>query len=260
MNRQAALNYAEKLKLEHSLRIKINKMLRGVDKDFRLQYTKNGIVLNPYDFQDDLETMLRSHHIKVANIFSDQLRARYGDPANNKNVQVKLEANIKGFAAQRAHLISHTILDTTREHIEKAISDAYVTAALNNIPISNRNIGRLASQNLRDKIVGRSNTIATTETQVAAETGKDLEHDTMVDLDSDIDGVPISEKQSMKMWITVLDDHTREWHAEADSQVVPTDQPFIVNGEELMQPGDDSMGASVDNLINCRCDAGRVFT
>ena len=259
LHRQAAINYIEKLKQERSLRRKVDVLLRNIDKEFKRQYSKSGITINAYDFQDQLEEMLRTHGIKVSNIFSDQLRKKYGNPANNKNVQIKLEANIKGFAAQRAHLISHTILDTTRKHIDKAIQDAHITAALNNITINNRNIGHLASQNLREKVIGRSNTIATTETQIAAGMGKQLENETMVNSASDIGGEPIKELESFKMWIAVLDDHTREAHADADSQVVPTDQPFIVGGEELMIPGDTSLGASLENIIQCRCDYEIIY-
>jgi SPP1 gp7 family putative phage head morphogenesis protein len=55
----------------------------------------------------------------------------------------------------------------------------------------------------------------------------------------------------VKVWITALDERTRPWHAEANGQVVDMDEPFIVNGEELMYPGDKS--GSPENIVNCRC-------
>lgn len=54
-------------------------------------------------------------------------------------------------------------------------------------------------------------------------------------------------------WIATPDERTREAHAEADGQTVPLDEPFEVDGEQLMFPGDDSLGASAENLIQCRC-------
>jgi len=54
-----------------------------------------------------------------------------------------------------------------------------------------------------------------------------------------------------KVWLTALDERTREWHAEADGQKVDLDQPFIVNGEALDYPGDPN--GSPENIINCRC-------
>lgn len=57
----------------------------------------------------------------------------------------------------------------------------------------------------------------------------------------------------MKEWVATNDDRTRPAHADADGQRVPIDEPFIVDGEKLMYPGDFSLGASPSNTINCRC-------
>lgn len=57
-----------------------------------------------------------------------------------------------------------------------------------------------------------------------------------------------------KEWSAILDDRTRTAHRLADGQVVDIDEDFIVDGEPLMYPGDDSR-ASIGNTINCRCTA-----
>jgi len=56
-----------------------------------------------------------------------------------------------------------------------------------------------------------------------------------------------------KEWISVSDSRTRGHHVEADGQTVAQDQPFIVQGERLMWPGDTQFGASAENVIQCRC-------
>ncbi len=56
-----------------------------------------------------------------------------------------------------------------------------------------------------------------------------------------------------KRWVATEDGRTRDEHAEADGQEVPIDEPFVVGGEEMMYPGDISLGASAENTINCRC-------
>jgi hypothetical protein len=56
-----------------------------------------------------------------------------------------------------------------------------------------------------------------------------------------------------KRWVAAHDSRTREAHLDADGQTVDNDKPFVVGGEELMYPGDDSLGASGWNLYNCRC-------
>jgi hypothetical protein len=59
--------------------------------------------------------------------------------------------------------------------------------------------------------------------------------------------------QLQKEWSTALDGRERDSHARADGQTVPFNQPFIVQGEELMEPGDRNGSAS--NVVNCRCAA-----
>lgn len=54
-----------------------------------------------------------------------------------------------------------------------------------------------------------------------------------------------------KRWVATSDDRTRDEHAAADGQEVPNDEPFTVGGEQLMYPGDISLGASAWNTINC---------
>lgn len=56
-----------------------------------------------------------------------------------------------------------------------------------------------------------------------------------------------------KEWISTLDERTREAHSAAHGQVRDMDQPYTVKGQSLMFPGDGSLGASSDNLIQCRC-------
>ena len=57
-----------------------------------------------------------------------------------------------------------------------------------------------------------------------------------------------------KEWNAILDEKTRPAHRLADGQVVGIEEDFIVDGEPLMYPGDDSR-ASIGNTINCRCAA-----
>lgn len=61
--------------------------------------------------------------------------------------------------------------------------------------------------------------------------------------------------KSMKRWVTILDGREREWHNEANGMLVPIDEPFEVGGELLMYPLDSSLGATADNIANCRCVA-----
>ena len=58
-----------------------------------------------------------------------------------------------------------------------------------------------------------------------------------------------------KSWLSSHGPTVREAHAAAEEQYgdapIPIDEPFVVDGEELMYPGDES--GSPGNVINCHC-------
>ena len=54
-----------------------------------------------------------------------------------------------------------------------------------------------------------------------------------------------------KRWLATLDNLTRHAHAMLDGQTVDIDEPFKVDGEEIMFPGDTSAPGYL--VYNCRC-------
>lgn len=63
--------------------------------------------------------------------------------------------------------------------------------------------------------------------------------------------VAMEDGPRFRSWLATIDERTRPAHWEADGQVVGIDDPFIVDGEELMYPGDPN--GSPGNVIQCRC-------
>lgn len=60
-----------------------------------------------------------------------------------------------------------------------------------------------------------------------------------------------------KAWLSSHGPNVRPAHAEAEQATIdnpiPLEEPFEVGGEQLMYPGDDSLGATPGNIINCQC-------
>ena len=54
-----------------------------------------------------------------------------------------------------------------------------------------------------------------------------------------------------KKWMATLDDRTRVEHRHLDGQTVPNDEPFEIDGYEIMYPGDPD--AEPEMIYNCRC-------
>lgn len=63
----------------------------------------------------------------------------------------------------------------------------------------------------------------------------------------------ISETQETHTWVTMKDESVRTSHRLADGQTVSVNEPFIVGGYKMMFPLDDSLGAPIKEIINCRC-------
>lgn len=107
------------------------------------------------------------------------------------------------------------------------------------IPKIAKRIKTLTEKNLRDSV-----RIARTETTRVVNSAKqDILHE----------GKRLGFKMKKK-WIATTDGRVREEHAQMNGVVVDEDEPFIMpNGDRLMFPGDISLGASPENVINCRC-------
>jgi phage portal protein BeeE len=90
---------------------------------------------------------------------------------------------------------------------------------------------------------GEARRVAMTETNMAYNHAR---HEAMGDA-----GIPY------KAWLSSHGPTVREAHAQAEQTYIdnpiPVGDPFTVMGEQLMYPGDTSLGASAANIINCQC-------
>lgn len=230
---------------QEATRRTLERMLRG-RVAAELRYTARAAAANyPY-----VDTVIAAHVLRMGTVIEEfylvALRAGVRDIAVAV-VKAGLEPEVKaakkpsdnlGIAMRRwARLESAKkvveIGKTTRDRIKLAI-DAGLAKGLGEREVSqfilDRTGGAIASS--------RALTIARTESHGAAQAGSLMAAQDL--------GVV-----QTKEWVTVEDDRTRDAHIEADGQVVPVDDPFIVDGEEIAFPGDPS--GSAENVINCRC-------
>lgn len=56
-----------------------------------------------------------------------------------------------------------------------------------------------------------------------------------------------------KRWKSYRDERVRADHADIDGQVVDISRPFRVGKYVMMYPKDDSLGAGLEEIVNCRC-------
>lgn len=126
------------------------------------------------------------------------------------------------------------ILDTTKQQVASQIEQGI--AAGESIPDLAK---RVEAHQLDQIIPNRARTIARTET-VSASNAASLEAAKSTEL-------PLE-----KEWIETADERTRESHTGIEP--VALDSAFTLgSGDELEHPGDSSLGASADEIVNCRC-------
>ena len=178
------------------------------------------------DSQIDLTKILNSHYRQVITSFGErQLR-----------VLEKQENRFESIYQDYVNLVgAERVVGITRSNqkiIQKVINanqDAGVAVVAKEI--------RASSEVPYTRY--RSATIARTETHNAASYANQQTAQSM--------NIPDQQKQ----WVTTQDPRSRSTHLQANGQVVPLDEDFIVGGKPMKYPGDPRGGAG--NVINCRC-------
>lgn len=127
------------------------------------------------------------------------------------------------------------VLDTTKQQIRDAVSAG--VEAEEGIDVIAKRIDQLFLEQI---IPNRSEVIARTESLSAGNIASDAA--------ARASGVKVQ-----KEWLTAIDGRERPEHAAVNGQVKELDEPFEVGGEYMQYCMDGSMGASAENIIQCRC-------
>jgi len=253
--KEARKEHAIKLGFELDLTKKAQPLFRSYVKQFHKAISQSGALASTDILQQNMKDALSTHYDEVTARFSQRAVNQIGKPDNHELILNSINSANSIHNELRANDSSTIIAQTTTKDANLAIHQAKQEALAKGEAITNRTLANRASLKLKQKITGRINTISATETQNPAENAKQTEMDFLDHHDAEIDGEKIAEKQKQKEWVAILDNVTRLDHAEADGQIVDFDEPYEVAGEPLMYPGDTSLGASIENWINCRCSS-----
>ncbi len=63
----------------------------------------------------------------------------------------------------------------------------------------------------------------------------------------------VNSGKTMKRWESIIDEATRKDHREINGKYIPIGQAFHVGDSWMMFPKDTSLGASANQIVNCRC-------
>lgn len=143
--------------------------------------------------------------------------------------------SVGAYVIGRALTSASQITQTERENLERL---ARVLAA-----------DGLTTQEIAAQIRDRAPSYSIARARLIAETEVAAVSDAVFEQSIEASGLEIESK----VWIASGDNRVRESHRDANNQVRPYDQPFDIGGERLPKPRDGSLGASLDEIINCRC-------
>jgi len=183
----------------------------------------------------EFQKVIEAQYIRTAKRFAPMI---FDNLSKGKGIQVKsIETEFDAFIIRWAKLIAaQKVVDVSKSTKSKI---AAVIMAGREEGLSSAAIGRKIRKDIAPiDTVYRAERIARTETHTAAVGGMTEAMETT--------GLTYT-----KEWAAALDSRTRDSHQAANGQEVAQDKPFIVDGEELMFPGDPN--GSAGNIINCRC-------
>lgn len=239
-----------KLRLERKLLEALAPFHKAITRQLMREYGTSATIPDPAPWEAQLAGILETHYRTTADTFIPVITKAM--PEDVVVTQQELDATataLAAFFAARATEQARLINGTTMEEMDVAVTEA--TASTGTLLEAAAVAGAVMSRNL----IGRAPGIAATETQAAAEATKTTAVDVLLGRQPIIEGGQGSVAEASKQWWSVGDSHVREDHLIADGQEVPVSAPFVVGGQQLMYPGDTSMGATIDNVINCRCIA-----
>jgi hypothetical protein len=254
---------AKKLRLEAHVIPKLTRFFRGISRTIQPVLKVTGQVPPMAPFRDDLIEILTKHYDRTSKAFQGDTVSTLTKSMEFKQDTIegaveetsdKVDEALLALIALRAPKQADLILETTNKELNEARSRAIIEAAKDGETLTLAQQGRKTEQDFNSKIPGRVDTIAMYETQSMAEDTKLIEAEAIMGEGVVIGGVSVAIAMR-KTWNTVLDENTRESHVLADLQETSVVRPFIVQGQRLKVPGDTSLGASLSNVINCRCAA-----
>ncbi len=249
---QATVEETRKMALERRLTPEIRSVFSQMVTEYVAAVTETGSVPSASDFQGEWNAIFLRHYRRVGRVFlPNQRRSSLYEALLETKQELSPQANqellaffsrwSRDFGAQQAGLLT----ETNQKDYVTALQRANEQAE-DGSPVV---VAAAAGVALRGLFRSRVTTIANVQTQAPAEEAKREEAVALAVSDGK------QEDEIEKIWQTVGDANVRVAHIAANGQQRTANAAFSVGGEDLRFPGDSSLGASAENVINCRCAA-----
>lgn len=237
-----------KIDLERLFRPEVRKVFNSIKKDMRITIAVTGMPPNIDNYKRVWEGVLLNHYKRVQRRFKGAVKPGK-QTAEDDLLELALKAWREGQTITQAAIIN----ETTKKNMREAIRLARQRAIEEGVQLTEQELAYSSTGIFAKKFSGRESGIIITETQTAAESAKYAEAEVYSGIKPAILGGQPTENSTTKRWLTVGDKRVRPIHRLANGQIKPLQEPYVVNNQFLMYPGDSYYGATPDNIANCRC-------
>jgi len=253
------LNEQTKLKIiyEKRFRPEVRRLFNRISIEFRIGVA-TGNRIRAARYMPQWTVLIRNHYRRVQNGFTGVVK----NNIKQDNVDDTVLAALIAWADKNAPDSAERIVNTTQNNMDDAILQArQAFSDEGTTDYTNRELAVVSATILGRKFKGRESSIIMTETQAAAESTKFIEAYSIAGLPpmAAVTRERTPSTTSRKEWADVGDKNVRSGHRASRVPSVDINKPFIVNGQQMMYPSDNSRGATVENTINCRCASFYTF-
>lgn len=258
---QVQADYRWKLQIERFLAEDVNRLWVSTARQYTREIRARGWYTEPDEaWGDALEQMLVRQYERTSGAFGHRIGAQL--PAGVKPTSLesdRIDEVLARTLSERAGGQRALIGGTTRRNMDDALTAArrasQTIAAETGISRSAEEEALEAGRTLERRLRGRTSGIASLETQAPSEMAKLVETEILLGHTPSIEGGTYAEPEIVKTWWSIGDDVVREDHLMADQQEQELQEPFLVGPDQLMAPGDTSLGAPIGQVIHCRCSS-----
>lgn len=250
--RQAIKDHNRKLSLERQLRPALRRLHRRMIRAYLVELELTGQILNfQVEFGEELRDLLLRHYNRIG----DQFTKAITQQIFQRSIVISEHYTVRSVKQSRA------ITVVTQKHAQEALdvarAQALAEGLAGNVAVTELEIATNAGGIFARRLNGRETGLVMFETNWSAEAAKLTQVELIAGEAPSIVGGSNRPSNMIKSWANLGDSLVRtspQSHLAAE-QTVPANKPFIVGGEKLKFPGDLSLGASLSNVINCRCSA-----
>jgi hypothetical protein len=229
-----------KLQFEKTLSNSVLSVFVVMTRDLK-KNLQNGALIDVNDYRPLFLKIMLKYSLKVSKEFKRSYREAKEE--EDDEIDKAIALFLASFLDNQLFYINKTT--------EAQIREMYYTSQQELLeagtPITNEATAQKVSEKFIKSGKARSNVIATEVVNTVAEKSKAIEMEVL------IKNNPSLFEYVEKIWITVLDGRERDTHHAANSQRVNYNDPFHIGDSLMMFPRDSSMGASLKEIINCRC-------